>query len=228
MVRLIVDGKEIMADGGNTLLRACLDNGIYIPNLCYLEGMEHAPASCRLCLVEVEGERGPVTACTVTLRQGLVVKTDTPLVRRLQRSALRLLLSAHRVECASCPANKKCELQRIARFLKVGLKPKGLEPFLKEPEVVKEHPLLDYYPNRCVLCGRCIHICRKENPRPHLSLAHRGMKTVVTFFGDEDSTKLPCIQCSACVSVCPTGALTLRQNHVQPAENAGQEYPGPD
>ncbi|MBW2065233.1 MAG: (2Fe-2S)-binding protein [Deltaproteobacteria bacterium] len=223
MVKLIVDGREIITNKGKSLLGACLENHIYIPNLCYLEGMEHPPASCRLCLVELEGQRAPIASCTVEVRQGLVVKTNTPLVRRLQRSALRFLLSAHRVECASCPANKKCELQRIAKFLKVGLKPKALEPFLKEPEVVKEHPLLDYYPNRCVLCGRCIHICQKENPRPHLSFAHRGMKTVISFFGDKDSAELPCIQCSACVSVCPTGALTLSQNRLQPVENVGEE-----
>jgi len=131
MPKLWVDGKEIETKQGTTLLQACLDNDIYIPNLCFLESMEDPSASCRMCFVEIEGEKQPMTSCTVKVKDDMVVKTDTPAVRQLQRTALRLLLSVHHVDCKHCPANKKCELQRIAKFLKVGLKPKGLERYLK-------------------------------------------------------------------------------------------------
>jgi len=212
MVKLLVDNREIEAGEGANLLQVCLENEIYVPNLCYLDGMEAPSASCRMCFVEIEGEGRPVPSCTVRVKEGMVVKTDTPAVRRLQRSALQLLLSVHRVECGECPANKRCELQRMARFLKVGLKPKRLEPYLKDTEIDERHPLWDYYPNRCVLCGKCIQVCQQENGQPLLSFAKRGLNTVVSFYGAEDDSDLPCKKCFDCVEICPVSAITLKDS----------------
>lgn len=214
MIKLIVDDREIEAKEGTTLLQACLENDIYIPNLCYLEEIEHPPASCRMCFVEIEGEEEPLTSCTVQVREGLVVHTDTTLVRRLQRSALRLLLSVHDVDCAHCPANKKCELQRMAKFLKVSLKPKGLEPFLKEPEIYEGHPVLNYYPNRCVLCGKCVFVSQKGDGKPFLSFAKRGFETIISFYGQGDSQRFADETFMACVKVCPVGAITLKEDDI--------------
>lgn len=211
MIKILVDDKEIQAREGTTLLQACLENGIYIPNLCYLEEMERPQASCRMCFVEIEGEVEPVVSCSVRVRKGLVVRTDTALVRRLQRSALRLLLSVHDVDCANCPANKKCELQRMAKFLKVALKPKGLEKFLKEPAIEKRHPVLNYYPNRCVVCGKCVFVSKKGLGKTFLTFANRGFETVISFHGEEDSTPLPNETYMACVEVCPVGAIRLKE-----------------
>jgi bidirectional [NiFe] hydrogenase diaphorase subunit len=210
MPKILVDDKEIDVEEGKTLLQACLDNGIYIPNLCYLEGMRYPSSQCRMCFVEIKGQDRPITACTVTIRENMVVKTDTPAVRQLQRTGLRLLLSVHRVNCKNCPANKKCELQRIARHLKIGLKPKDLEQYLKEPEIVREHPYLDYYPNRCVLCGKCYHICLTTHGKSILTFAKRGFNTVISFYGQNDTSRLTCEQCKACVAACPVGALVIR------------------
>ena len=212
MIKLIVDDREIEAREGTTLLQACLENDIYIPNLCYLEEMEQPHASCRMCFVEIEGEEEPIASCTIQVREGLVVKTDTPFVRRLQRSALRLLLSVHEVDCAHCPANKKCELQNMAKFLKVGLKPKGLEQFLKDPQIDEEHPVLKYYPNRCVLCGRCVFVIQKGHGKPFLTFAKRGFETVISFHGEEEPPRLDDETYMACVEVCPVGAITLKEN----------------
>jgi len=222
MVKLLVDNKEMKAKQGTTLLQACLDNGIYIPNLCFLKDLEKPPASCRMCFVEIEGEGKPVASCTVTINDAMVVKTDTPSVRRLQRSALRLLLSVHHVDCKNCPANKKCELQHLAKFLRVGLKPKGLEKILKEPDIDREHPLLDYYPNRCVLCGKCIHVCRKANGQSALTFAKRGFVTTISAYGEKDSPTLPCTTCAACVEICPVGAIILKEGSGSP-EQAQEE-----
>ena len=212
MVKLLVDDRVIEAEEGNSLLRVCLDNGIYIPNLCYMDDMEHPSASCRMCFVEIEGEEKPVTSCTTNITDGLEVKTDTPSVRRLQRSALRLLLSVHDVDCGHCPANKRCELQRIAKFLKASLKPKRLERFLKDVDRVEDHPFLNYYPNRCVLCGKCIHVCLRERGQPFLTFAQRGFNTVISFFGEGDEEWPTCEHCSACVEICPVGAITAKMN----------------
>ena len=210
MPKLWVDGKEIETKQGTTLLQACLDNDIYIPNLCFLESMENPSASCRMCFVEIQGERQPITSCTVAVEDDMVVKTDTPAVRQLQRTALRLLLSVHHVDCKHCPANKKCELQRIAKFLKVGLKPKGLERYLKETEVDPNHPFLNHYPNRCVLCGKCVRICRRENGQSVWTFAERGFDTVISAYGEAGASSQTCEKCDACVKICPVGALALK------------------
>lgn len=210
MVKLVVDKKEIQAEAGENLLHVCLQNGIYIPNLCYIEGMIDPPASCRMCLVEIEGLRNPIPSCTVTVKDGMIVKTDTDTVRRLQRTGLQLLLSVHDVDCGHCPANKKCELQRIAKFLKVGLKPKHLEARLKETKVDGGHPFLKYYPNRCVLCGKCIAVCKDSRGQAVLTFAQRGLDTVVTSYGEEPSSTLFCNECHACVDICPVSAITIK------------------
>jgi len=206
-VEIVVDGKALQVEKNRSVLQACLENDIFIPNLCHVEGMAHPPASCRLCFVEAGGREKPVTACTLPVAEGLRIRTDTPAVRRLQRTALRFLLSVHDVDCKNCPANKKCELQRLARFLKVGLKSKQLENVLKDIPVDEEHPCFSYYPNRCVLCGRCVYVCRREHDRPLLSFAGRGFSTLISFYGHQDEDT-DCCTCRACIEVCPVAALT--------------------
>jgi len=124
MIELNVDGKLIQAEEGKSLLQVCLENGIYVPNLCFLEEMTDPPASCRLCLVEIRGEKGPVPSCKIRPETGMEVVTDSPRVRRLQRTALRLLLSVHRAECRRCPSNRRCELQRMVRMILDRVQPK--------------------------------------------------------------------------------------------------------
>ena len=212
MVKLIVNKQELKVDEGKTLLQACLDNGIYIPNLCHINGAENPSASCRMCFVEIEGEDKPIPSCTVKAKDGIIVKTDTPSVRRLQRTAFKLLMSVHRVDCGHCPANKKCELQRIAKFLKVSLKPKGLEQRLKEPELDEDHPFLNYYPNRCVLCGKCVIVCKDQHGRALLTFAKRGLDTVVSSYGEKDVSTLSCDTCLACIQICPVSAITSKNS----------------
>lgn len=212
MLKLLVDNQEIETREGKTLLQACLDNQIYIPNLCFLENVERPSASCRMCFVEIEGIKQPVPSCTVQVRHEMVVKTDTPGVRQLQRTALRLLLSVHDVDCKNCHANKNCELQNIAKFLKVGLKPKRLERYLKETQIDETHPFLNHYPNRCVLCGKCVHICRGKHGQSVLTFAKRGFDTVISTYSVTDVSSLACSDCGTCVKACPVGALALKES----------------
>ena len=210
MIKIIVDNQGIQVKEGANLLKTCLDHEIYIPNLCYMDMLEHPPASCRLCFVEIEGRHQPVPSCQVEVVENMVVKTDTPAVRQLQQTALELLLSVHHVDCGHCPANKKCELQKIARFLKVGLKPKRLKTFLKDQETMGDHPFLNHHPNRCVLCGKCIQVCRKTHGVPFMDFADRGFATIISFYGPQRPDAVLCEQCLACVEICPVGAITLK------------------
>jgi bidirectional [NiFe] hydrogenase diaphorase subunit len=208
-IKIVVDNNVIEAVEGANLLQTCLDNDIFIPNLCYLKDMETPSVSCRLCFVELEGLNNPVSSCTVKIKEGMVVRTDTDKVRSLQRAALKLLLSTHLVDCRSCPANKKCEIQKLAGFLKVGLKNDDFEKKLKDQDVDKTHPLIHYYPNRCVLCGRCVYVC-KEKGHSILSFASRGLDTVISLYGQEEN--LSCESCQACIEVCPVKALLFNVN----------------
>jgi NADH dehydrogenase/NADH:ubiquinone oxidoreductase subunit G len=211
MVKLLVDNKEIQAEEGSVLLQVCLENEIYIPNLCFLAKMTHPPVACRMCLVEIDGGDGPVPSCAVKVQEGMVVATDSDAVRRLQRTAFQFLMSVHDVDCGNCPANKNCELQRIAKFLKVGLKPGPLERHLKEVETEEQHPMLDYFPNRCVLCGKCIFVCEEKHGQSLMTFAKRGFDTTISFYDQQDGLASPCETCCACVEICPVGALSLKK-----------------
>jgi bidirectional [NiFe] hydrogenase diaphorase subunit len=206
-VKIAIDSRDIEAYAGAVLLQVCLDNGIYIPNLCHIKDADKPSASCRLCFVEVKGIGSPVTACTVKIEKGMEVYTDTQKVRRLQRSAFKLLLSTHLVDCPNCPANKSCEIQKIASFLEVGLTTDGLEKKLKDLPIDEIHPLINYFSNRCVLCGRCVHVCEKQG-HSILAFAKRGIDTVITMYGQEEN--LICESCGACLAVCPVKAILFK------------------
>ncbi len=209
-ISLTIDGKKITAPEGENLLWVALDNGIYIPNLCALRDKPEPTAACRLCFVEVEGKEKPVTACTETISEGMVVNTKGPKALRLARTSFELLMASEPADCASCPANRSCELQIIARHLGAKLKSKRFRKLLRELPIDYSNPQFIYDPNKCVLCGRCVWVCQKRLGIGALGFAHRGFDRVVTTFGDEPIGELRCQDCAECISVCPTGALVFK------------------
>jgi len=220
MINLIVDDKEIKVEEGKTVLQACLENGIFIPNVCFIKTRGHPHASCRLCFVEIDGLDRPVTSCTEEVREGLLVKTDTPAVRRLQRMGFKLLMSAHHRDPKECPVKGSCQLIRIAKHLKVGLKSRPLELLERDVDEEVDLTFFTYYPFRCVLCGKCVYICRQRNGHNLLTFTNRGFDTMIAFFGSGDPADLSCHHCLACANVCPTGALVLKPEY---SKSAGAE-----
>jgi formate dehydrogenase major subunit/NADH-quinone oxidoreductase subunit G len=208
-VTLTINGKEIKAHAGEKLLWAALENGIYIPNLCAIKDKPKPNASCRLCWVEIEGIKGPVTACTEEVKGGMIVNTRGEKAVGLAKAGFELLMASHALDCAHCNANGVCELQKIAKVLKCSLKPKRLRLSLRELPIDESNPLFTYDPNKCVLCGRCVWECKKHKGKAILGFAHRGFERVLTTFWDEPIGKERCLDCEECVNVCPTGALTL-------------------
>jgi formate dehydrogenase major subunit/NADH-quinone oxidoreductase subunit G len=208
-ISLTIDGKEITAAEGANLLWAALDNDIYIPNLCAIREKEEPSASCRLCFVEIEGYQRPVTACTETVREGMAVNTRGEESLRLASTGFELLMASHPVDCAHCLANGHCELQKIAAHLKIKINTKRFPKMLHDFPVDESHPKYIHDPNKCVLCGRCVWMCRK-NGSGAFGFAHRGFDRVIEPFRNMPLGEIDCTLCDECVNACPTAALALK------------------
>ncbi len=204
---LTIDGKKVTAREGETVLRAALAGGVYIPNLCTLEGEAEPMAACRLCFVEVEGKERPVTACTEPVTEGMVVSITGQGALRLARRSFELLMASHALDCAHCGKLGACELHTIARHLHASLKSRRLRKLLRGLPMDDSHPRIVYDPNKCVLCGRCVATCRQMSGGGRLGFARRGFERTVTTFGDVPLGEADYELCSGCIDVCPTGAL---------------------
>jgi formate dehydrogenase major subunit/NADH-quinone oxidoreductase subunit G len=208
-VSLTVDGKNIKASEGETILWATLENGIYIPNLCAIQQRMQPTASCRLCFVEVEGKNEPVVACTEPVKEGMVVHTRGKNALRLARTSAELILASHPVDCAHCLKHRSCELQKIAKHLGIKLTTKRFRKLERNLPIDESSPLFTYDPNKCVLCGKCVWVCQEKLGIGTIGFTRRGFKRMVSTFQDKPFGESICGQCTECVKVCPVGALAF-------------------
>jgi bidirectional [NiFe] hydrogenase diaphorase subunit len=140
----------------------------------------------------------------------MAVNTHGEKALELARTGFELLMASHALDCGHCPANRACDLQKIARVLGCKLKPKRFRLLLRNLPVDDSNPLFTLDPNKCILCARCVWTCRRDVGNGVFGFAHRGFERVLTTFGDEPIGADRCLDCERCVTVCPTGALTLK------------------
>jgi bidirectional [NiFe] hydrogenase diaphorase subunit len=205
-ITLTIDGRPVQAAHGEKLLFAALDAGIYIPNLCAIRGVT-PHAGCRLCMVEIDGRSEPTTACTEEVADGMIVRTDTPRVRRLQRTAFELIMASHPVDCKNCPKHGNCELHRIASFLKTSLKTKRLRKKERNYPIDDSHPAIILDRNKCVLCGRCVWVCAEKKGIGVLSFSFRSDRTIIDTFCGDRLADTDCDGCGLCADLCPVSSI---------------------
>lgn len=203
MVHITINGYLLEVEEGTNVLDAALENGIYIPHLCHHKDLNPL-GSCRMCIVEVEGEAGVTTSCTLKAKEGLVVKTDSDEIKRLRMLALELLLTGHPEDCSTCPKYGNCELQTLIQYIgpktgRMKMRAKGFKPV--------EQELLVHDMNRCVLCGRCVRACNELRGVGVLQYQKKEMETFVGALQGKLLKDAGCRFCTACAEVCPTGTI---------------------
>ncbi|MEW6740341.1 MAG: molybdopterin-dependent oxidoreductase [Nitrospirota bacterium] len=203
MVNLKIDGKEIKAPEGTNLIDAAELGGIHIPNLCYLKGLKGIGA-CRLCLVEIEGMKAPMIACTTRVKEGMVVNTKTEKVQEVRKFVIDLILSMHPLDCMTCTKAGVCNLQNYAYDFEI-----KESSFTRKKfgfSIDEANPFIKRDPDYCVLCGRCVRVCKDQGTNV-LEFMGRGVGSKVATAEDKPLQESGCTFCGSCVDVCPVNAL---------------------
>ncbi len=201
MIELTINGIKVQTPPKTTILQAALANGIYIPHLCWDRRLTPY-GGCRLCLVEVEGQKKLFAACSSPAENNMVVHTETPKLEKARKTVLELLLVHHPLDCPICDKAGECELQELA--FKYGPAESRFAAERKHDPESLAAPLIERNPNRCILCGKCVRVCREHQGVGAINLLGRGFKSKVSPAFEET---LDCEFCGQCVDACPVGAL---------------------
>lgn len=204
MVNITIDNRKIQVPKNYTILEAARFANIEIPTLCFLKDINEIGA-CRMCVVEIKGARSLQAACVYPVSEGLEIYTQSPTVREARKVTLELILSNHDKKCLTCVRSKNCELQTLAEELNIkDIRFEGetsklpLDDF--SPSVVRD-------PNKCVLCRRCVSMCKNVQQVSVIDTNERGFKSIVSSAFNKSLNEVPCTMCGQCINVCPVGAL---------------------
>ena len=204
-INIKINGLDVCAPAGSTILDAAHIAGIKIPTLCFLKEINEIGA-CRMCIVEVKGARNLVAACVHPITEGMEVLTNTPVLIDSRKRTLELLLSNHDKKCLSCVRSGQCELQELCQEL-------GVEDENYFAGVSPEYELDDSAPhmirdnNKCILCRRCTAVCEKVQSVGVIGPNNRGFTTFIGSPFDMGLGNTSCVACGQCITACPTGAL---------------------
>lgn len=204
MVNITIDTRKIQVPKNYTILEAAREANIAIPTLCFLKEINEIGA-CRMCVVEVKGARALQAACVYPVSEGLEIYTQSPAVREARKVTLELILSNHDKKCLTCVRSRNCELQKLAEDLNIkDIRFEGEATMLPldefSPSIVRD-------PNKCVLCRRCVSMCKNVQTVSVIDTMERGFKTTVKCAFDKSLNEVPCVNCGQCITVCPVGAL---------------------
>ena len=208
MVNFKINGKDLSAKSGTTILKAAEQADIPIPHLCYLKDLNEIGA-CRMCMVEIEGTERLVPACNTEVMEGMVIYTNSPKVRQARRTNLCLILSQHNSNCTVCVRSGNCELQRLSHDLNIHYQPYEVQ--LERSVVDLSNPVVREA-SKCIKCMRCVQICDKVQGMHIWDVVGTGSRTTVGVSTGRSLQDTDCTFCGQCVTHCPTGALTVRDD----------------
>jgi len=202
-MNITINGKEFNIEEGLTIMEAAARHHIKIPSLCHLKDI-HKYGSCRMCVVEVEGMKNLQASCIVKARDGMVVRTNSPKVRKARKVLYELMLSDHSKDCLSCNRNQSCELQALGYTLGVSECRLSGE---RSSCYIDVSPSITRDTSKCILCRRCVTVCNKVQEVGAINAQNRGFDTVISPSMDLPLNNTACAMCGQCTVVCPTGAL---------------------
>ena len=208
MVNLTIDGKAISVEENTTIMEAAAANGIPIPKLCYLKGINEI-AACRVCVVELEGKDRLITSCNNVAKDGMVIHTNSPKVRRHRRTMVEMILSQHDCECVTCPRSGNCSLQKVANDLNIFDNPYKSE--IERQPWNKNFPLIRDS-SKCIKCMRCVQVCDKIQGLSVWDVEGTGSRTTINVGGHRCIEEADCSLCGQCITHCPVGALRARDD----------------
>ena len=206
MIALNINGKDVFAKENQTVLQAARDNGIEIPTLCYLEGVNEI-ASCRVCVVQIEGRQALAASCETKVREGMVILTESEAVVQARKTALRLILANHKRDCDKCLKNGECELQALLEKYHIESSDYPKTESKRPHPLVAGSPFLQYDPALCITCQRCVSTCAKVTGRKAIRLGQNGKNLRIRAPFGPDWKETLCESCGCCAQNCPTGAL---------------------
>jgi formate dehydrogenase major subunit len=207
MVNLEIDGFQVIAPAGTSVMRAAASIGIDIPKLCATDSIEPF-GSCRLCVVEIKNARGMPASCTTPIAEGMVVTTQNKKLADVRRGVMELYISDHPLDCLTCAANGDCELQDMAGA--VGLREVRYNPAGENHlHAVKDesNPYFTFDPSKCIVCSRCVRACEETQGTFALTIDGRGFDSKVSPSQNQPFMDSECVSCGACVQACPTATL---------------------
>ena len=215
-VKLKIDGEYVTAESGQTVLQVARAHGKDIPSLCHMEGLSGVGA-CRLCLVEVAGIGRPLPACTTPVQENMVVITSSDKLMKYRRMILELLLSERNHVCAVCVSNGTCELQALAA--RYGVTHTSYNYRYPKLPLDASHPRFVVDHNRCILCTRCVRVCKEVEGAHVWNVRNRGIEAMITSELNQPwGTAESCTGCGKCVEVCPVGAIVIKGKAVHEME----------